>query len=537
MKTRNLHCQIKHYIQPFEKKLAISELSSLCGTDIEAIEFRQDSSIVSAKSMVSSKRLASKLAYWEYVFDRKPLPTQQILNEATVNVIRNGVPLENILQQLPFKGDLPLPNRRCLRYGPHGIHEYKGKFFPQLVVSLLNIAKVPKKALVADPMCGSGTVLVESVLAGHKGIGLDMNPLSVYITATKCSLLSVNPGELSRTYNDTRVELLRTKPRTSPVGPSYFESLSKEDQRYIEKWFSQQVLDELDRITDVIACQSEGPCKNLLWLSLSNILRRVSWQKEEDLRVRKEVKSDFDIDPIREFLEDLGRSVRMVLALRLQRGVEGLGSFTVKEGDARTLNNTWERFAGKVDVVITSPPYATALPYIDTDRLSLMYLKLLSRRDHKLRDQIMIGNREITEKKRTALLEFFNEHKSLLPDKIVRLIMQISQLNENSKVGFRRLNLPALLAKYFFDMREVLFSIKALLKPQGRAYVVIGSNHTVAGGQRIEINTAELLANLADESGLICEDQVPMEMLISRGIFRRNAVASECILCLKKTQT
>lgn len=533
---RNLHCQIKPYIQPFEKRLALNELSSLCGTDLEASEFRQDSSIVSVRSNVSSKSIAAKLAYWEYVFDRKPLPTSQVLKEATVNVVRNGIPLKDISQQLPFRDEFPLPNRRCLRYGPHGIHEYKGKFFPQLVVSLMNIGKVPEKALVADPMCGSGTTLVEAVLAGHKGIGLDMNPLSVFMTKTKCALLFVDPGELSRTYDDTRITLLHTKPRTRPDELSYFESLSQEDKNYLKRWFPEQVLDDLDRIAEVITCQPKGPCKNLLWISLSNILRRVSWQKEEDLRVRKESKVDIDIDPIRDFLEDLGRSIRMVLALRLQRGIQVLGAFKVKEGDARKLSIAWKQFVGKVDVVITSPPYATALPYIDTDRLSLIYLKLLTRGDHRLRDQFMIGNREITKKRRLAILAHLEENKGILPDKVVRLILQIKQLNEVSKVGFRRLNLPALLAKYFFDMREVLLGIEAILKPEAFAYIVIGNNHTIAGGQRININTAELLTDLADEVGLTCEDRVPMEMLASRGIFQRNAITSEYILCLKRTQ-
>ena len=43
-------------------------------------------------------------------------------------------------------------------------------------------------------------------------------------------------------------------------------------------------------------------------------------------------------------------------------------SFLGKFGEYGSYNKIKE----KIDVIITSPPYATALPYIDTDRLSLL---------------------------------------------------------------------------------------------------------------------------------------------------------------------
>ena len=116
--------------------------------------------------------------------------TTQVLRERTVNVVRNGVAPEEIPALLKAS-EIGLPNRRCLRYGTHGIHEYRGKFFPQLVRSLINIARVPRGGIVADPMCGSGTTCVESILGEYRTIGLDMNPLSVLMARVKCSLLSV----------------------------------------------------------------------------------------------------------------------------------------------------------------------------------------------------------------------------------------------------------------------------------------------------------------------------------------------------------
>ena len=189
---------MKPYIQPFERVLALAELNTLAQTQPIAIIDQQKEPITfSVNSAVNAAFLARRLAYWETVeIGENQYYTTQVLRERTVNAVRNGVPTKEIPQLLLFGTDGALPNRRCLRYGTHGIHEYRGKFFPQLVRSLLNIANVPENGIVADPMCGSGTTAVEAVLGGHHALGVDMNPLSVLMARTKCAVLAVDPDLL-----------------------------------------------------------------------------------------------------------------------------------------------------------------------------------------------------------------------------------------------------------------------------------------------------------------------------------------------------
>ncbi len=533
--TRDLQCHLKSYIQPFERRLALLELRALSGGTPIPLSNAEDELDFRVSSRHPPQILANCLAYWESVHGNRGILTNQVIREATVNVVRNGVPLAQIRQQLPFEGEVPLANRRALRYGTHGIHEYRGKFFPQLVRSLINVAEVPQGGVVSDPMCGSGTTVVEAVLGGYRALGGDVNPLSVSMARTKSALLRVPPAALARAYEAIRSELLKGSSRRSN-GLPYFRSLRAADQRYLNTWFSEQVLKDLDPIASTIE-RLRGPViRDFMMLALSNILRSVSWQKEDDLRVRKEVRHDVEIDPIKEFLEEIGRSVRFVLALLYQGIPNKLGKASIEEVDACDLRGPWKQWLGKVDAVITSPPYATALPYLDTDRLSLCYLGLLSRPEHRKRDQLMIGNREITERVRRAYWQRFNSEKRVLPGGVVKLIVTVEELNSRSDVGFRRRNLPSLLAKYFLDMRTVLSNIRALLKTGRHAYVVVGDNHTIAGGQRVDIKTADLLAEVADSVGLKPEESIPMEMLVSRDIFRRNAVASEAIICLKNAR-
>lgn len=526
-----IKCHMKPYIQPFEKNLALKELTVLAGAKPRSINPDSEKGTWVVDSKLPATKLAERLTYWECVIGKRQVLTTQVLREATVNVVRNGIPVEQIASLVPFDKDAPLPNKRCLRYGPHGVHEYRGKFFPQLVKALINMADLPQKGVVADPMCGSGTTLVEAVLAGHKALGMDYNPLSALIAHTKCAILFVAPGHLVATYRIVRDKLLSRSMHARKQNLRYFYSLPEADQSYLRKWFSEQVIFDVDEIAQLLWSLEAGPIRDLMCLSLSNILRAISWQKEDDLRVRREVRLDANIDPLKEFLEETGRSVRMVLAFLYQNRAD-LGSFDIQEQDARGVDKVWK--VKSVDVVITSPPYATALPYLDTDRLSLIYLRLLSRPQHRQKEFGMIGNREITEKWRKTYWERFQAKKNILPKSVSTLIEKISALNTDSNAGFRRRNLPALLSKYFFDMHDVFRGIAQVLKSGATAYVAVGNNHTIAGGEKVGIRTAELLSEIAETVGLKPTEYIPMEMLLSRDIFKKNAILSETILALRR---
>jgi len=521
-------CRIKPYIQPFERELAFRELIQLAGGSLLS---RASSDFeFSIRTAVPLRVLAERLAYWERVRAGRGYLTTQSLREATVTIARNGVPFAKLGSVLPFKDDPPLPNRRCLRYGPHGIHEYRGKFFPQLVRALLNSAGIRPGSFVADTMCGSGTTVVEAVLLGCRGLGLDLNPLSVFISRAKCEILRVSPISLTKTYNTVR-ERLGSRPARTRSLP-WLESFSEHDQRYLRAWFSCEVLHALERVVEAIRSVRSRAERDLLWVCLSNVLRRVSWQKEDDLRVRREIKQY--VDPVGAFVAEMTRSVRMVLTFLLQNKMDVLGQGVVLEGDARASHTALKEWAGRVDAVVTSPPYATALPYLDTDRLSLIYLKQLSRDQHRRREQLMVGNREITDSTRREYWDRYVAHRDRLPNSIVQLVDHVQETNTHADVGFRRRNLAALLGKYFLDTAAVFESLRLLLKARAPVFVVIGSNHTYARGQRIEIPTAMLLGKLAELHGLELVEAIPMEMLVSRDIFKKNASASETILYLRK---
>ena len=398
----------------------------------------------------------------------------------------------------------------------------------------MNIGGLSRDGIVVDPMCGSGTTLVEATTAGQRCVGLDMNPLSVFLTEVKCGTLSLRPESLAGSWVDVK-EKLET-PSSGADVDGHSKTLTESDYTYLARWFAPSTLAELDHIESVVRELHSARIRDFYRVCLSNILRGVSWQKDDDLRVRREKMVLEKGEVVARFSTEADRATRTVAAFLLERAGAALGEHKVLRGDAREATTLLSDIEDRVDVIITSPPYATALPYIDTDRLSLIYLGLLSRTSHRRCDMEMIGNREITTSKRREYRQFYRDNGNVLPKQTQDLIDRIHRLNREGKVGFRRRNLSALLGKYFFDMRTVMDQMHRLLRPGGSMFVVVGNNRTTAGGKLVEIRTADHMAAIGEDTGLDLVDDVGMDMLVSRDIFRRNAVPSERILRFMKSR-
>jgi hypothetical protein len=65
----------------------------------------------------------------------------------------------------------------------HGFHTYPARLHPLTAARL--VKAFGDGGPILDPFCGSGTVLVEALIAGVPSIGTDLNPLAVRLAACK----------------------------------------------------------------------------------------------------------------------------------------------------------------------------------------------------------------------------------------------------------------------------------------------------------------------------------------------------------------
>src|SRR5262245_6289197 len=81
--------------------------------------------------------------------------------------------------------------RTGTRYLTHGFDSYPAKMIPHMARFL--IEKVSgRDATILDPFCGSGAVLVVSVLSGRNAIGIDFNSLAIALSTAKTTAYDVS---------------------------------------------------------------------------------------------------------------------------------------------------------------------------------------------------------------------------------------------------------------------------------------------------------------------------------------------------------
>ena len=414
-------------------------------------------------------------------------------------------------------------------YVTHGLHQYKGKYYPQIVKALLNHAGTIPKGVVLDPFVGSGTTTLEAALAGVQSVGIDLNPLAAFVAHTKFECLGIEPPRLEGLV--TRIRRECSKEQT--------QAGSLPNDEYLERWFDpitrQRLMGLISGITQSAREQDEV---NLCMTVLSNCVLGWSMQMPGQLRVRKRKSPPDTSGMLDEFLVRLVRAVASIVVFHAlqQRNNLCLVAPRIYNEDARNLSATGDpsMAPATVDTVVTSPPYATALPYLDTDRLSLYLLDLMSPTERLRTDELMIGNREISNCRRRTLEEELAADTHL-PRPVHLFLMRVLETNRKNNIGFRRRNTAALLYQYFTDMKQVFSECFSVLKPGGCMAIVIGNSHTLLGGKEdVEIPTDRFLELIGLHLGFERELRIPMTNQATYMAHSRNGIKRETIFLLRK---
>lgn len=486
---------------PYEKDFAIREIEGL---------IKPDSIARTGDGYKINGRLASsvldRLVYFsEYSFDGKDSRTLQSRLEKTLG---------------SFQGRR---NRQATRYSVHGLHEYKGKFNPQIVRGIINMLGVRKGARILDPFCGSGTSLVESAYAGTQAVGFDINPLAVFVSNAKLQSLGTSASKLDRNLEC----ILNRFRKFREVDADVLE----ETERiiYLSKWFDTEVLSEIELLRNVIL--SVQDTTQNVWLAIaSNILRDYSLQEPADLRIRRR-KTPLPEVPLirafeynaRRFLKQLYSAQSITDLIKTENIAHLHDNRALHKNDGRELFNA----------AITSPPYATALPYIDTQRLSLVWLELCEHSKLNLLEARLTGSREFTGQAKAAWNSRMNANEDSLPSSAHGFCVKLQDALGESD-GFRRRVMPPLLYRYLVSMRDSFREVLPALNKGAPYALLIGHNTTTLGGTVFHIETPGLLRDVACSVGWIFQESVPLQTYQRYGLHKDNSVKMETLLILRK---
>lgn len=446
--------------------------------------------------------------------------------------------------------------RKESNYLTHGLHRYKGKFYPQLARALLNISGAGRGDLIMDPFMGSGTTLLEAWLMGLGGVGFDINPLARLIARTKVEALRAGPDRLRRAVDDFERQTRRIgseldvgwsgRGGAEHAGPcragagDLAQAVGRPGaEREFGTWFPAPVIEKLVVVVRALAKVSDAEGADFIRVCLSDIVRGVSQQEPRDLRIRR--RSDpIDDAPV---LTDLFSKLEGELSkIEAGRGLLPVGESSpswAEHADVRGVDPQRHPVlrTRQVDAVVSSPPYATALPYVDTDRLSYLVLGLTSPKARNALQKDLIGTREIGDRQRRELEHEMTSGGGLesLPADVAADVRHILQTNSSHDVGFRRRNTPALLYQYFRDMRASMKQVAAACRPGAPVFLVLGDSKTTLGnGEVFSIRTCDHVAAVCGQAGLALEGRVPITVTTEDLAHAKNAITENQILVLRR---
>lgn len=249
-----------------------------------------------------------------------------------------------------------LADCRDTTYATHGMHPYPAKFIPQIPRALILEYSDPGD-LVWDPMCGSGTALVESSLSGRPSIGGDRNPIAVLVSKAKTTILREAESREVRALAHDLANLATRKSLIKAVTLPEFPNR--------DHWFEPLVSLELAAALKKIESLESESSATLARCAFSAIIVPVSNQDSEtrwSARQRKAV-------PGQVFSKLASRLLDSVDQLERLKG-DFQSPADVRLEDARDTSVVRDSVA----LVVTSPPYANSHDYYLYNKLRIFWL-------------------------------------------------------------------------------------------------------------------------------------------------------------------
>ncbi|TFG34971.1 hypothetical protein EU527_00545 [Candidatus Thorarchaeota archaeon] len=399
-------------------------------------------------------------------------------------------------------------------YLTHGIHKFPAKFFPELPRYLIRRYSELGDT-VLDPMCGSGTVVLEALLNNRKGIGIDIDLMARLITKVKTTPLD---EEILQTSKEALLQKITEYTKSKKI------DLEIPDFPYRDNWFRPYVLEELAvvsaSIDETVSLYKGRTRVNLLdfyRVVMSSIIRDMSNADSHCTRtvlrknVVKKIESGDTMAYFSQRLESQITNMKKFSNLYKKLKVKEV---SLPDGTATEtgLDDT------SIDLAITSPPYINAVDYPRTHQLEMYWLGLLGTRPLSHVKRRYIGTETV----------YKDEYRELKLSGYGTLDPILEKIYEQDP---RR---SYITYKFFEDMKMQLKEMFRVLKPGCRYCIAIGNN-LIRG---VRVKSHEILSEIAvSQIGFDLEKQF-FSKLIRHFIRipRRERMQGEWILILKKPQ-
>lgn len=348
-----------------------------------------------------------------------------------------------------------------------------------------------------DPFSGSGTVLVEGMLANIKTVyGNDINPLAIFISKVKTNKLDIHELKkevsvlLENINNDYKKNIdfyegadeyykksldITSKNGWGDNAQKYLReyiNLNKinfevPDFKNIGYWFKPRVILQLQMIKNHILTIKKENIRNFIFVAFSELVRLVSNRRKGEFKMFRMLPAkveSFNPDVLKEFTYILENNIK-----KMHSFVEACKNNNNNSKVKIFNNNVIDLFCipdSSIDLVITSPPYGdsrTTVAYGEYSRLSLQWLDLfeLSQKEIMMLDKRLMGG-----------VKFRNGFEFSIPSQTLN-----KSLNTIKNIDLER---AGDVYSFYLDLEKAISSISKKTKKGGYQFWVV-ANRTVKG--------------------------------------------------------
>jgi DNA modification methylase len=330
---------------------------------------------------------------------------------------------------------------------------------------------------IFDPFCGTGTTALSAAYHGKQGITTDINPFLVWLGQTKTAKYSPATLERVRKAALAALDLVERQDVTPVPAPPIHK---------IERWWDARALEFLCALRAAIdvTTKPKSQERNLLLVSFCRTLIELSNAAFNHQSMSFKDDGQLEIDLNLNLSNVYADDVKFVLNGAAENP-EGVGDVIL--GDSR---NPAAVIDEKIDLVVTSPPYANRMSYIRELRPYMYWLGFLTNgRDAGELDWTAIGGTWGIATSRLIGWERESDHYrskglSNALDKIAHAD------NKNGVV------LANYVAKYFDDMWSHFQGLTPILRPGAELHYIVGNSTFYGVLLSTELFYAEMMKEL-----------------------------------------
>lgn len=418
----------------------------------------------------------------------------------------------------------------------HPLFKFPGKFHTPIVRWAIDAYYETGKIL--DPFAGSGTVQVEALAKGISSFGIDVDPLSTFISQVKST--PIEPRQLKKEFLLLKNALSASKKlhkmeESIPGGD--IDQVSYELQSHglsippipnIAHWFRLYVIVDLARILCAIGSTNmREKSRKFFKACLVAIIRRVSNAEPDTVsglevtKIQANKNKTRKISVFKSFYQKVESEILNMEDLWMAyKKSETATSATIYCGDASTILKSQKSQFRDVSLVITSPPYCRAIEYSRRHYLEMYWLGLVDSRDtHLSLAHSFIGRRAVNK-------YVWNEDIEFKVSALNRTIKRIERVDSSRARSVRH---------YFRSMQIFLNQLSDVLPENATVICILGNS--VSSG--IRINTAGFIAGIATEF-FILKKQFSYALQhhhMQHGLWNGPGIKKEYVLVMQKKKT